>query len=71
MAHCLRIDIAFGAQTIGLDLHGLAPLLEGGNVRDIEGKTAALKRGGYSRKVAAQQLRIEHGDLLKLLKTSL
>jgi hypothetical protein len=71
MAHRLGIGIAFGAQAIGLDLHGLAPLLEGGNARHIERKTAALKRVGYSRKVAAQQLRIEHGDFLKLEKASL
>jgi hypothetical protein len=71
MAYRLGIGIAFGAQPIRLDLHGLAPLLEGGNACDIENKAAALKRAGYSRKVAAQQLRIEHGDSPNVRKGAL
>jgi hypothetical protein len=39
------------------------PLLEGGNPLDIEDKAAARELRGHCLQIAAQQLRIEHGEV--------
>ena len=46
----------------------LALLFEGGKTCDIEHEAAPRQLGGHSRQIAAQQLRIEHGEFLELPK---
>ena len=65
MTHGLGVGIALGAQPIGLDLHGLAPLFQRCKGRHVEHKAAPRQGRGNPGQIAAQQLRIEHDEFLR------
>ena len=68
--HRLGGGIALGAQSIGLDLHLLAPLLERSEGHKIEREAAPRQIARNTGRIGTKQFRIQHESLLLWLSHS-